>query len=175
MKKAAQATAAIVKLRVQAVLELRLAGMEGWNVRRFVAEQEAAGVVPWIVPEGSKPLSERQIRNYVTAADRAIEEEIRHSRHKFLIQHLAMRKKLYRRAVEKDDQKTALAILDSMAQISGLWDYEVRQALEQLRQEMITRLGGNNERFGALPAGPAPTDLPGDAPLDPTADRSGAP
>ena len=46
-------------------------------MRRYVAEMEAKGKPPWTVPEGGKPLSERQIRNYVAAADKLIAESSR--------------------------------------------------------------------------------------------------
>ena len=59
---------------------------------RYVAEMEAKGEAPWKIGEDGKPLSERQIRNYVAAADKLIEESCRQSRKKLLRNHLAQRR-----------------------------------------------------------------------------------
>jgi hypothetical protein len=116
-----KATNPIIKLRVEDVLRIRLDGAEGWDVRRYVAEKEAAGEAPWTVAEGGKPLSERQIRNYVTAADELISESCRQSRKKLLRRHLAQRRNLYARAVNKGDERTALAILRDLAKLQDLY------------------------------------------------------
>jgi hypothetical protein len=114
-----KATNPIVQARVEDVLRIRLDGAEGWDVRRYVAEKEAAGEAPWTIAEGSKPLSERQIRNYVTAADKLIDESCRKERKKRLRRHLAQRRSLYARSVNKGDERTALAVLRDLAELEG--------------------------------------------------------
>src|SRR5262245_12864078 len=116
-----RATDPIIRLRIEDVLRIRLDGAEGWDVRRYVAEMEAAGTPPWAVPEGGKPLSERQIRRYVEAADRLIDESCRTSRKKALRRHLAQRRSLYARALNKGDERTALAVLADLAALEGLY------------------------------------------------------
>jgi hypothetical protein len=116
-----RATDPIIRQRIEDVLRIRLDGAEGWDVRRYVAKQEAVGAAPWTVPEGGKPLSERQKRNYVTAADKLIDESCRQSRKKLLRRHLAQRRNLYARAVNKGDERTALAVLRDLAELQGLY------------------------------------------------------
>src|SRR5262245_15773253 len=116
-----KATTAIIRLRVEDVLRIRLDGAEGWDVRQYVAEKEQAGEQPWKVEEGGKPLSERQIRRYVEQADRLLEESCRTSRKKLLRRHLARRRALYARAVNSGDLRTALAALRDEAELLGLY------------------------------------------------------
>jgi hypothetical protein len=116
-----RATSATLQQRIQAVLQIRLDGAEGWDVRQFVAEKEAAGEVPWTIPEGGKPLSERQIRRYVEQADDLIAESCRTSRKQLIRRHLAQRRSLYARAVQAGDIRTALAVLNSLAELQNLF------------------------------------------------------
>jgi hypothetical protein len=116
-----RATDPIIRQRIEDVLRVRLAGAEGWDVRRYVAEMEGKGEAPWAIPEGGKPLSERQIRNYVAAADKLIGESCRQSRKKLLRRHLAQRRNLYARAVNKGDERTALAVLRDEAELLALY------------------------------------------------------
>src|SRR5262245_28457183 len=106
-----RATNPTIRLRIEDVLRVRLDGAEGWDVRRYIAEMEQAGTPPWTIPEGGKPLSERQIRNYVAAADKLIDASCRQSRKKLLRRHLAQRRALYARAVSSGQLNVALAVL----------------------------------------------------------------
>jgi hypothetical protein len=116
-----RATAATYEQRVQAVLQIRLDGAEGWDARNFVAEREKAGEAPWKIPRGGKPLSYRQISNYVKAADKLISESCRASRKQALRRHLAQRRSIYARAVQSGDLRTALAVLDSLAKLQDMY------------------------------------------------------
>lgn len=116
-----KATPAIVEQRVQSVLQIRLDGAEGWDVRQYVAQQEEAGVQPWKVGPGGKSLSERAIREYVTRADALIAESCRVSRQEQIRRHKAQRRSLYARAVQSGDIRTALAVLDSLATLGDLF------------------------------------------------------
>jgi len=116
-----RATDPIIQQRNEDVLRIRLDGAEGWDVRRYVAEMEAAGTAPWTIAEGGKPLSERQIRYYVAAADKLIAESCRQSRKKLLRRHQAQRRNLYARCVNKGDERSALAVLRDLADLQGLY------------------------------------------------------
>jgi hypothetical protein len=116
-----RATPATIQRRVQAVLQIRLDGAEGWDVRQYVAEKQAAGEAPWTVDEGGKQLSERQIRRYVEQADALIAESCRTSRKRALRRHMAQRRNLYARAVQAGDLRTALAVLTDLAKLQGLY------------------------------------------------------
>jgi hypothetical protein len=134
-----RATVPTIRQRVEDVLRLRLDGAEGWDVRRYVAEREAAGTAPWNVSEGGKPLSERHIRRYVEAADRLIDESCRTSRKKLLRRHMAQRRKLYARALNKGDERTALAVLADLAKMQGLYPSEddaLKREAEALRKQL---------------------------------------
>ncbi len=177
-----RATDPIFRQRVEDVLRVRLDGAEGWDVRRYVAEMEAKGEPPWKIEEDGKTLSERQIRNYVAAADKLIAESCRQSRNKLLRQHQAQRRNLYARCVNKGDERTALAVLRDLAELQGLYGDEVTRQLEELRQcvEALTRGddGSGSGNPGGTP-GPVPDDSPsgggaaGYAALDPAAPGPG--
>jgi hypothetical protein len=110
-----------LELRIQAVVALRLDGAEGWDVRQYVAEKQRAGEAQWKIPPGGKPLSDRQIRNYVEAADKVIADSCRASRKHHLRRHLAQRRMLFARAVQARDLRTALAILQDLATMQDLY------------------------------------------------------
>jgi hypothetical protein len=118
---AERATPAIIEQRVQAILQVRLDGAEGWDVRQYVADQEAAGEQPWKVEAGCKPLSERQIREYVTKADELIATSCRITRREALRRHKAQRRSLYARAVQAGDIGNALAVLKDLAALQDLY------------------------------------------------------
>ena len=140
-----RATNPIIRQRIEDILRVRLDGAEGWDVRRYVAEQEAAGEPPWTIPEGGKPLSERQIRNYVAAADKLVDESCRQSRKRLLRRHQAQRRQLYARAVSKGDERTALAVLRDLAELQNLYSDELAQQVEELRRRVEhLQQGANN-------------------------------
>jgi hypothetical protein len=171
-----KATAAKIRARVEDILRIILDGREPWDIRQYVSDQEAAGAAPWTIPEGGKPLSERQLRRYCDKAEALIAEVVRTNRKNLLQWHLAQRRRLFRMAVAADDLRAALAVLDSEAKLAGLWDFEVREAIDSLRREMLARAGkghaildatspdatpgpdeerpGNDPPGGALPAWP---------------------
>jgi hypothetical protein len=173
-----KATRAIVQQRVEELLRIRLGGAGFWRIREYVRHQEAEKGSPFHLAEGHKPLSDSQLWRYLARAERLIAESCHASRQKLLAQHLAQRQKLFQRAVEKDDQKTALAILDSTAHLAGIWDAEVREALDRLRREILIRFGAQNRSPGGVEgtrtlAGPAPVDQPGTYTTLPAEERPG--
>src|SRR5262249_53377207 len=115
-----RATKAIRRLRIEDIIRVRLDGAAQWDVRQYVAQQEAGGADAWTVPEGGRGLSERQVRAYVEQADRTIESGCRQSRRRLLRNHLARRRYLYARAVASGDYRTALACDQDAAKLQGL-------------------------------------------------------
>lgn len=120
-KQAEQATPATIEQRIQAILQIRLDGAEGWDVRQYVAEKEKAGEQPWKIEEGGKSLSERQIRRYIHAADALVSESCRGSRTQAIRRHKAQRRSLYARAIQTGDLGTALAVLRDLATLQDLY------------------------------------------------------
>jgi hypothetical protein len=116
-----KASKATVRARVDDILRVIVDGAEPWQIGPYVAEQEQAGAAPWTVPDGGKPLSRRQIRRYVSWAERLMAASPRTDREKLLRKHEAQRRNLYARAVNKGDERTALAVLQDLAKMQDLY------------------------------------------------------
>jgi hypothetical protein len=141
-----KATAATIRARVEDLLRLLLDGAQPWDIRHYVSGREAAGAPPWAVPQGGKPLSERQIRRYCDQADRLIAESCRTHRKQLLRRHLAQRRNLLARALNTGDLRTALAVLDSLAKLLALFPSEddaLRREAEALRKQLGALKEGN--------------------------------
>jgi hypothetical protein len=115
-------TKAVVVRRVEEVLRIILDGAEFWDVREYAREMEAQEGSAWHLADGEKPLSDGQLRRYVTRAHKLIAESNRASRGKLLRRHLAQRRNLYAKAVSQGDVKAALAVLKDEADLLGLYD-----------------------------------------------------
>jgi hypothetical protein len=107
--------------RVDDILRIRLDGAQWWDVRDFVREKEGESGSAWCLAEGEAPLSDGQIRRYQQRADKLLYESHERSRRKLFRRHLAQRRNLYARAVTTGDVRTALACLDSEAELLGLF------------------------------------------------------
>jgi hypothetical protein len=171
-----KADKATVQARIEDLARIILDGAMPFQIGPYVSEREQAGEPPWTIPEDGKPLCSRHIRRLVRRAETLIAETVRTNRKNLLHRHLAQRRRLFRMAVAADDVRTALAVLDSEAKLAGLWDFEVREAIDSLRREMLARAGkghaildatdpdatpgpdeerpGNDPPGGTLPAGP---------------------
>jgi len=114
-------TQTTIQQRVEEILAIRLDGAQFFDLRRYVAEKEAAGDPPWTIPEGGQPLSERSLSRYCQRADRLLEESNRESRKRKLNRHIAQRKHLYAKAVSAGDYRTALSTLRDEADLLGLY------------------------------------------------------
>ena len=123
-----RATNVIRDLRIQVVLLLRLEGAEGWDIASYVSELEAKGAHPWKLDKGDKPLSDRQIRRYVVQADQRIAESCRTLNPNALPLHLAQRQRLYAKAVNTGDLRSALIVLKDLANLQGLYPAKKLQA-----------------------------------------------
>jgi hypothetical protein len=142
-----KATKATVRARVDDVLRIRLDGAEFWDIRQYVAEKERAGEQPWAIPEGGKPIGQRQLWRYVGRADRLMAVSSETCRQKRLRVHLARRKSLYARAVAAGDVRAALAVLQDLAKMQGLYPSEddaLRRDAEALRKQLTERKGARH-------------------------------
>ncbi len=115
------ATSAVVALRVEEVLRIRLDGAEFWDVREYAREKEKEEGSAWELPEGEKPLSDGQLWRYIAKADELVKASCLSSRKKLLRRHLAQRRNLYAKSVSAGDTRAALAVLDSEARLLDLF------------------------------------------------------
>jgi hypothetical protein len=108
-----KSTKAEVLKRVEEVFKLRLGGAEYADVVQYASAAEQN----WGV-------SERQIRNYIAAADKLMKERFDSRAEHLLARHLLQRRLLYAHALGAGDFSTALRILDSEAKLEGLFPAE---------------------------------------------------
>lgn len=120
-KRKPPATNAQVELRVSEILRIRLDGAEFWDVREYAREQEQIDGSPWKLADGDKPMSDGQLWRYIAKSDEMIREQCRASRNRIIRRHTAQRRNMYAKAVAAGDYRTALACLDSEAQLLGLY------------------------------------------------------
>jgi hypothetical protein len=106
--------------RIDAVLRIRLDGAQFHDVFQFVAEKG------W-------NLSERQVRNYMRAADNLLAEHQQTSRRRIIALHIGRREALYARAVNAADYRTALAVASDLAKLQGVYAL-AEEAAEQGRR-----------------------------------------
>jgi hypothetical protein len=103
-----KATKAVVAQRVDAVLRIRIDGAQFHDIVQYAAEQQ------WGV-------GERQLWNYVAAADALLVARQEKDRDKLFARHVAQRQALVARAVNAADYRTALAALKDEAELLGLY------------------------------------------------------
>src|SRR5437763_1732927 len=96
-----------VRRRVEEIAQIRLDGAEFLDVRNYASEKD------W-------KLSDSQLWRYVQKADRLIRQSCEMSRKRLLKRHLAQRRRLYARAVESGDWRSALAALRDEAELCDL-------------------------------------------------------
>lgn len=103
-----RADALEVAKRVEEVLRIRLDGAQHHDVLEYAASKG------WNV-------TDRQVRNYLARADALLVKRRESSRKKLLARHCAQRESLFARAVNAADLRTALAVVDSLAKLQGLF------------------------------------------------------
>ncbi len=112
-----KATKAEVLKRVEAVLELRLAGADFASIREYAAAPTDPGgqqLAPWGV-------SDSQLWRYIAAADRLCAKRCdARGKHRLAL-HLARRERLYAHALDMGDIRTALAVARDQAELEGLY------------------------------------------------------
>lgn len=162
MSKASRAT---VLLRVEDMTRLLLSGYETWDIRPYIAQHAGSPESPWRTRDGL-PLCRRSVSRYQMIARAKIMQDAAEGRADALRRHVKERRMLYRDCVANGDQRTALAILDSLARLQGLTPEG--ELAEQLRQA--------NEHAAALLTPPAvAARLSGDGAALPQLPHSGPP
>jgi hypothetical protein len=154
-----KATRATIRARVEDLARVICDGAMPFQIRRYVADAEAAGEPPWAVPEGGKGVSKRTVERYVAQADRLLAEENATHRKRRRRRHLAKLQNLFARCVQKGDERTARAVLHDLAEIEGLLGDETARQIEELRRQVeeLGRAGHGHGGGGAERAGgPAP-------------------
>lgn len=118
-----------VAQRVEEVLRLRLDSFQFHDILQYASEKGWA-------------LTERQVRTYIAKADALLVERLDKKRKPVIARHLAQRQALLRKAIEKGEIRTALAILDSEAKLRGLFPEKELKALLAMLAEQDARLEG---------------------------------
>jgi hypothetical protein len=116
-----RATEAQIAARTEEVLRIRLDGAEFWDLREYAREKEKEEGSAWFLAEGEPPMSDGQLRRYAQWADDLIAESCREEREATVRRHLAQRRNLYARAVNKGDERTALSVLCDEAKLLDLY------------------------------------------------------
>ena len=105
--------------RVEFVLRLILQGAQTWDIAtttRTDGEDYPAGHgKAWRVTDDT-------IRGYMRSADALIAKEVETNRKRLMGYHHATRRTLFNRALQANDTRTALAVLDSEAKLLRLFD-----------------------------------------------------
>jgi hypothetical protein len=141
-----KANKATIRARVDDVLRIRLDGAEFPDIRQYVAEREADGAPPWTIPDGGKPLSQRQLWRYVALSDRLLKESALTNRRKRLRLHFARRKNLFARAVATGQINVALAVLKDLAELEGFYGDELAREVEELRRRVEQLQGAQDDK-----------------------------
>jgi hypothetical protein len=105
-----KATKAEVRQRVDEVLKLRLGGAEFHDIVQYASD-----------PERSWQVSERQLWNYIAAADALCKERFDAKADHLLARHLLQRRALFAHAMAAGDYLTALAVLKDEAELEALY------------------------------------------------------
>ena len=148
---AKQSDAAEVARRVEAVLRIRLDGAQHHDIVAYAEEQK------WGV-------SDRQMRTYIRRADALLVERRDTNRRRLVARHCAQREALFARAVNGADYRTALAIVDSLAKLQGLFtdsrDLKELARLAASQGARLIELEKRLEAAGRNPQGVAPPVSP---------------
>jgi hypothetical protein len=105
-----KSTKAEVQKRVEEVFKLRLGGAEFADIVQYAA-----------APEQDWGVSERQLWNYLRAADQLVKDRFDARAEHLLNRHILQRRTLYAHAMGAGDFRTALAVLQDEAKLEGLY------------------------------------------------------
>ncbi len=136
-QKPAKATNAVILLRVEEVLAIRLDGAQLHDIRRYASEKQ------WGV-------SDRQLERYIEWADGLLVERRQKRWSRLRAMHLARREALYARALQAADYRTALAVLQDQAKLQDLYmDEKKLRELERYLKEMESLIKPLMDQHGA--------------------------
>jgi hypothetical protein len=148
--------------RVEEVLRIILDGAQHHDVVDY-ANEKGWGI------------TDRQVREYVRRADELLVERREKNRKRLLARHTARREALFARAINAADLRTALAVVDSLAKLQGMFtdpkDLQELARLAASQGERIRELEDRLERSrhsqatppASPPAGTAGGDDAGEA------------
>jgi hypothetical protein len=111
----------VKQCRIEEVARCILDGAMNGDVMAFIRQREGDEASAFFVGEGRKPLSYSQLTRYIVGAKKLIAKTVEEDRQELIGKHVAMRRHLYARAVSRDDVRAALSILDSEANLLGLF------------------------------------------------------
>ena len=112
--------------RLADVFRLRLEGAGILNLLEYIREKELEPGSCWFLEPGEKPLSLRSIEHYIEQTNKQVREAFSKDRERILIEHRSRREWLYLKSVsvgdgENPDYRAALAILQDLAKIEGVY------------------------------------------------------
>ena len=122
------ATKRTVDRRDEDILRLRSAGATFWDLRAYVRGKGGEEGGAWHLAPGIKPMSDGNLWRYIQKADKIVKAASSHRR-KLLLRlyaaklrrQVAKLHRLYYKAVQVGDYRTALAILKDEANLLGLY------------------------------------------------------
>jgi hypothetical protein len=166
-----KASKATTRARIEDIARVIIGGAVPFQIGPYVAEMEAKGEPPWTIPPDGKPLSRRQIRRYIRWAERLMAQACRTDTEKLLREHIARRLNLYSRAINKGDDRTALAVLQDLAKLQGLYPSEddaLKREAEALRKQLAAlREAGREDGNGTAAEGTGGPRARGEGPALP--------
>jgi hypothetical protein len=154
--RAKQPDKALMRRRVEEILQIRLDGASVWECCAFVREKEAEEGSAWRLAEGDKPLSDASLRRYLRLADDLMDQDFGASRKRLRRRHLAQRRNLYAKAVSQGDVRAALAVLRDEAELLGLYpspDRELAEELERVKRMLAAAQGSGGSDGAGVPQG----------------------
>jgi hypothetical protein len=156
-------TKTTLRQRIEDIYQIKLDGAAFVDIRRYVAEKEAAGEAPWTIPEGGKPTSERTLWRYSQQADALIAQSCKEGRKRAMRRHLAQRRALYARCVETKEYSTALRVLHDEAELRGLYPRPEDEVLREVAgmKRQLDEMDNRHDSTGYHPSGNGQTS-PGD-------------
>ena len=113
-----------VAQRVEEVLRLILDGWQHHEILQHIAEQD------WGVQQ-------RQAYEYIRRAHDLMVERLDKKRKPMIARHIAQRERLFKRCVDAEDFKTALAVLTDIAKLRGLYPEKGVKELAKLAQHLL--------------------------------------
>jgi hypothetical protein len=137
-----KSTRAEVRKRVEEVFKLRLGGANFADIVQYAS-----------APEQAWGVSERQIWNYIKAADELIVERFDAKAPYLLNRHLLQRNQLYAHCMGAGDYRTALAVLKDEAELEGLYPpHKIAPTDPTGTKEYAADVRAESEQLRKLPA-----------------------
>lgn len=133
-KKRPKSDTAVVALRVEEVLRIRLDGAQRHDVCQYASEKG------WGV-------TDRQVDRYIRRADELLVERQDRNRKRVVAVHLAKRAALFARAVSAADYRTALAVADSEAKLRGLFPDREAKELAKIVTDQARQIAELEQRL----------------------------